>query len=376
MKKINFFHANNKKRPGYVLVDVLLGLALLAIIIVFAVPAYIYGQEAVQLSGKRQRALNYANAGLEAVRGLRDASYDNIINGTYGLATSSSGFILNGTSDTDGEFTRQIVISDGDTPDRKDITANVTWNQNAQRSGTISLETRLNNWAKIVSLQVPDIMIVGTSSTPPDNGSQAGPEAVIVPPANIEVGDVVVLIAHYRGNVALSIGETGGQTWTSSTQQTNGTDNTARIFYAVFNGSWTANPSIRVTSGTLALTGVMHVFRYVDPGILDIPITSNSYASPNPPRNVPLPGVTTATDKSLVLAIWTSNDANAWSLQTSRWSFVSNSQYRNQTGNRSSISTAYRVFLTAGDTGNIIGRQQQLGGDPGVWFIMTLKQLF
>ncbi len=42
-------------------------------------------------------------------------------------------------------FTRQIIISTIDTK-RKSVTANVTWQQNQQRSGLVSLVTRITNW--------------------------------------------------------------------------------------------------------------------------------------------------------------------------------------------------------------------------------------
>lgn len=135
------------KKSGFALLEVMLSAALFLIITVFAVQAYLYGEEAVALSGERQRAALYAEEGLEALRNIRDANFASLANGTYGLATSSGAWALSGTSNTDGEFTRQITINNIST-DRVVATSTVTWNQNAQRSGSLSFVTYLHNWAK------------------------------------------------------------------------------------------------------------------------------------------------------------------------------------------------------------------------------------
>lgn len=144
---------------GFSLIEVILSAALFLIIATFVVPAYLYGQESVMLSGERQRAALYAEEGLEALRNLRDANFNNLtIGGPYGLATSTGTWTINGTSDTNGEFTRKIFIGSAGS-NRLIATSTVTWNQNTQRTGTIDLATYFTNWSKsgLGNWQLPTI---------------------------------------------------------------------------------------------------------------------------------------------------------------------------------------------------------------------------
>lgn len=353
------------------MVEVILSATLLLLLAVFAVRAYLYGVESIALSGSRQRALDYAEEGLEAVRNIRDSSFDNLSVGTYGLSTSTGQWVLTGTSSTNGEFTRQISIASASTS-RKIATSTVTWAQNSQRSGSLSLATYLDDWAKV---SVSDISIVGSASNPPDNGTKAGPTVSVTPPSGMQVGDVALIIASYRASATLSVSNTGGQSWTALTQVANGTTNVSRIFYAVYNGSWSADPSITVGSGTLGLTVVMHVFRNVNPtSVLDVAQTGGTFTAPANPRNVTITGINTNTDGAMVLAFWTTGDDNSWALQTAGWANIGLSQYRNLQGNDTSISSAYITIPTAGASGNVINRQTVNGGDAGTRHILALKR--
>lgn len=363
-----------KNRNGYALVDVILGATLFLIIVTFAIPSLLYGEESTMLSGQRQRAVIYAEEGLEALRNLRDANFSNLtIGGPYGLATSSGFWSLNGTSTTDGEFTRQIFIGNLGA-DRLVATSTVTWSQNLQRNSAISLTTYLTNWEKTINLPIE---IVASVSSPADNGTRGGPTATVTPPSGLQVGDLVIMIANYRSSSgAISILNTGGQTWTALNQVGSGTTNILRIFYAVYNGTWTANPSITVGSGSTALTLVMHVLRNVDPtNVLDVSQTTGSFAAPGGLRDVTISGINTITDSSLVLAVWATGDDNTWGIQTAGWSNLGLAQYRNLSGSDSSIATAYKIVSPAGASGNVTNRQLTLGGDAGRWAILAFKPL-
>ncbi len=132
---------------GFSLIEVILTTAIFALFIVAFAGAYLYGQEATATAGSRARAALLAEEGLEAVRNIRDASFANLTNGTYGLTTTSNQWNLFGTQDTADVFTRQIQVSPVDA-NRKAVIATVTWQQNQQRSGTVSLVTYFTNWAQ------------------------------------------------------------------------------------------------------------------------------------------------------------------------------------------------------------------------------------
>ena len=145
---MNAFAAIQKQR-GFGLVEVLLAIALLGLLFTIFAGVYLYGQESSVLAGNRQRAVLIAEEGLEAVRNIRDegaeGSFEALAPGTYGLAVVSGQWAFAGSSDTTGIYTRQIVISDVDT-NRKDVVSTVSWQQNAQRTGSVAFATRLTNW--------------------------------------------------------------------------------------------------------------------------------------------------------------------------------------------------------------------------------------
>ena len=130
---------------GFSLVEVLLASSLFALLVTVLVGAYLYGQESTSLAGRRVQASFLANEGLEATRNIRDNSFGNLSDGVYGLVISGNQWIFSGSSDITDIFTRQITISTVDA-DRKQIDAQVTWQQNPQRTGTVSLVTYLTNW--------------------------------------------------------------------------------------------------------------------------------------------------------------------------------------------------------------------------------------
>lgn len=455
--------ALSTRKKAFAVMDVILGASLFALVAAFAIPAYLYGQEAVMIDGKRQRALSYAETGLEAVRNIRDNDFYELSPGTYGLATSSNGWVLSGSSDSDGEFTRRIIIESIDS-ERLLAKANVTWKQNSQRDGDITLETRLSNFAKeqllngsvsyeininndwlagycatvtVSSTSTQDIewninvdlsqppyqaipyevwnanwtfnepilnasgldlnktvsasstaefgycatrpslpiSVVASASNPPDDGSSPGPTTIITPPADIVTGDLLIIAAAYAGNANINIGATGGQSWTAFNQAANKNSLRSKIFYTVFNGTWTEDPSVTVGSGPLALTAVMHAFRNVDPyNPIDTWESSDVFNSPGNPRDVIINNINTSSDNAMVLAFWFTSDNNSWALQSLDWSNIGLSQYRNLQGNDSSISSAYKTITTSGASGDVINRQTANGGDAGTWHIFSIRK--
>jgi hypothetical protein len=114
-------------------------------------------------------------------------------------------------------------------------------------------------FACILYVEISAQTFVGASSSPNDNGSQAGATVAITPPASMLVGDLVIIYSHYRGDDAsLSINATGGQSWTSESTYSGVSNQTSFIAWTRYNGTWSANPSIS-GPGSNALTVVMYV---------------------------------------------------------------------------------------------------------------------
>ena len=221
------------------------------------------------------------------------------------------------------------------------------------------------------------ITYVGSASNPADNGSADATVVAVTPPAGIQLGDLVVLIANAREAAqTLAISNTGGQTWTSETANT--TNTTQRIFWARYNGTWAANPSVSFPMGANSTTVVMHVFRptaVTNTWAIDVALTNSSFTAAAGGADKTITGINVVTPGALVLATWTTQDDNTWTLQTAGWTNAGNAQYRNLDGNDASQSAAYRVMPAAGPTGNITNRQTALGNDLGNSGIIAFREI-
>lgn len=132
---------------GFSVVEALLAVSIFALLVTALFGAYFYGQESAVLAGNRTRAALFAEEGIEATRNIRDAGFSNLIDGTHGLSTAGNQWSFSGASDTLGIFTRSVVVSPVDSH-RKNVVSTVTWQQNPERSGTVSVATELTEWLR------------------------------------------------------------------------------------------------------------------------------------------------------------------------------------------------------------------------------------
>lgn len=155
------------REHGFSLIEVVLSSAVFALLVTALLGAYLYGEESTMTAGSRARAVFLAEEGLEATRSIRDNSYSSLAAGTYGLAINSGVWEFSGSSDINGIFTRNIVVSSVDA-DRQLVTSNISWQQNQARSGNVSLATRLTNWKDTAGASVcsdqADYLAIDTSS--------------------------------------------------------------------------------------------------------------------------------------------------------------------------------------------------------------------
>lgn len=140
----------NTNLTGFSTVELLLSVALFAIIATAVVGGLVYGREGARLSLRRNQALLVAVEGLEAARTIRDGDFANLTDGTHGIDSGLGEWELSGSSDTVGEFTRALTIASVDA-NRKNITSTVTWQQTPLRSGSLSLSTMLTNWRALIA---------------------------------------------------------------------------------------------------------------------------------------------------------------------------------------------------------------------------------
>lgn len=171
-KKLQTTHYQLQTSNGFSLVEVILASSVFVLLVTALIGAYLYGQESTALAGNRARAAMLAEEGLEAVRNIRDADFTILTSGSKGLVISSNQWMFSGGSDVADIFTRSTVISPvgGAASNKKNVTVDVTWQQNSQRTGTISLVSRLTNWqatnmASIFSANTSGAAIDGADNT-------------------------------------------------------------------------------------------------------------------------------------------------------------------------------------------------------------------
>lgn len=131
---------------GFSIVEVLLSVSIFGLLVVALVGILLYSQETANLSGRRAQAVFLAEEGLESDRNIRDSNYAALTTGSHGLAQATN-WSFSGTSDTTDVYSRVQAISNISSQ-RQSVTSTVTWDQNLQRTGSVSLETRYTNWRR------------------------------------------------------------------------------------------------------------------------------------------------------------------------------------------------------------------------------------
>lgn len=230
------------------------------------------------------------------------------------------------------------------------------------------------------------ITYITSTDRPGDNSTQGGNIAspLLISAAGATTGDLIVVIAHYRGNATIQVGsEKAGQTWNSLTQFNDANNLCAvRVFWcrwnaATYNGN---NPNFEVVSGSssIAFSTVAHIFRPTTSSNtwdVDNVLSSTQFSAPSTPFTVSIAGVTPSRASSVAIAGWFSEDDNTWgSLSGTGWSVLGDPQYRNTTGNDMSSSYGYKIQTSSAATGNVSKNQATLGGDAGATFIVSFYE--
>lgn len=198
---------------GFSLVEVILSSAVFVLLVTALVGAYLYGQESTALAGNRARAVMLAEEGLEAVRNIRDPAFANLADGTFGLTTTGNQWNLSGSSDVTDIFTRQIIISSVDTK-RKSVTTNVTWQQNPQRTGTVSLMTRFTNWIRTVGQA--DGLVVNTAGASLGAGNKELQGITLENTGEIDIVIDRITVTWNNGNLIEEIKIDGTKVWSKN----------------------------------------------------------------------------------------------------------------------------------------------------------------
>lgn len=135
---------NLKINKGFSLVEVMLSLAILAIITTFYTTSLIDNEENIFLNTKRNFANNLAKEGVEAIYNIKQNDFNNLKDGNYGISETGNQINLIPDKDIIDNYTRVINISSINNKLKK-VNSVVTWQTDNGRNENVSLVTFLTN---------------------------------------------------------------------------------------------------------------------------------------------------------------------------------------------------------------------------------------
>ncbi len=112
---------------------------------------------------ERTKANAIAEEGIEAVRSMRDRSFDAVATGTHGLLISGGRWTFSSTSDTQDGYTRTLLVSAPDANTRY-VTSTVSWLFSPSRTETVVSTAVLTNWRRVSPATWADPEIVSSST--------------------------------------------------------------------------------------------------------------------------------------------------------------------------------------------------------------------
>ncbi len=144
LNKKEIYHRRNISR-GQSLVEVLFAIAIF-IIGVFTVGfLLIDSQTSLRFSIEMAKASLLAQEGIEALYGLRDGNFDNLVAGVHGIVFEGGVVALASSSDMVGKFSRAVSIVDVDDK-TKEVTSTVSWTVRGSRTASTTMSGYITDW--------------------------------------------------------------------------------------------------------------------------------------------------------------------------------------------------------------------------------------
>jgi len=136
-----------RTRPGVLLLDVLIGVAVFSVIVSGVIYALLFAQTSTLKSGDQIRAIHLNQQSIAGVKSIRDNDFEDLTEGTFGVIIGESGlFELSGTGAvSDDGFISNVQITSIDS-DRLQLVATTSWDLGAVRTGESSLITNITDW--------------------------------------------------------------------------------------------------------------------------------------------------------------------------------------------------------------------------------------
>ena len=139
-------HCLLHRRSGFLMVEVLLGIAVFALFMTAIGLTLFNGQESSIVGGDWVRGAFFAERSLEGVRSIRDGNFSSLTTGQHGVALQSGTWALSGSEVNTGSGYHTNVVITSLASDWKQVVATTKWKNGYNRSGSIILTTELTDW--------------------------------------------------------------------------------------------------------------------------------------------------------------------------------------------------------------------------------------
>lgn len=139
-------------RPGFLLLEAILGIAVFGLFLTATGLVLLLGQEGTVMGGDRVRGTSIAQEALEASRAIRDGGFAALTAGSHGIALNASKqWIYSGTESTrSGAYAITTTVTSLGS-DWVQIVAQSKWKHGYTRSGSIVLTMELTDWRSVRS---------------------------------------------------------------------------------------------------------------------------------------------------------------------------------------------------------------------------------
>lgn len=187
---------------GQMIIELLVAFGLASILLPAIMIGFVSGSSGKVQQQQRLKATGYLEEGIEAVRSVREADWNNIsINGTYHPDITGNSWTLSNGTETIEDFTRKIEISDVTPldPSKKQITVTVSWNNILPTN--VSSVFILTRWKNISS----PLTISGTLLNQ-GNGDWCSP-ALTITALDLPKNGVANAISAIQGQLAAGTGD-------------------------------------------------------------------------------------------------------------------------------------------------------------------------
>ncbi|MEK7656081.1 MAG: hypothetical protein AAB386_05395 [Patescibacteria group bacterium] len=148
---------------GQSLIEIMLAITVFLFGVVTIGVLYLDANVSQRKSLERAKANALAEEGIEAIRSMRDRSFDSVATGTHGLLISGGRWTFSGSSDAQEGYTRTLLVS---APDSNTlyVTSTVSWLFSPTRTETVVSTAVITNWRRVSPATWADPEIVSSST--------------------------------------------------------------------------------------------------------------------------------------------------------------------------------------------------------------------